>query len=39
MDILYERGYRRVLDIKIIERLAALKNDSLKKHLRIILSH
>ena len=38
MDILYEKGFRRVLQSKVDERLRTIKNQSLRSKLELLLS-
>ena len=38
MDIIYERGYKRVLEAKLIEKINKVSSKDLKKKLKIILS-
>lgn len=39
MDVLYEKGFRRVLEGKVKEKLAAVKDEGLRYRLAVVLSH
>lgn len=39
MDILYEKGFRKLLDSKVKEKLANIQSENLRYKLSIVLSH
>jgi hypothetical protein len=39
MDIIYDKGYRRILENKLIEKIENIRINSLKTKIKILLSH
>ena len=39
MDVLYEKGFRRVLDHKVQEKLSKIKNEQFRYRLSLVLAH